>query len=179
MQARRAWSKRASTTCGSLNSKASFLATVARVYKGPRCYPPTMTRHHYLVPLLLTVALVGCKSDGAPEPRVGSLDQEIQLAPREQAAFGQQGLTVEFVRVVEDSRCPSDATCVWAGEVKVQLSTRIDAAEAIQHEITAGQPATAGEFQLAVLQVQPERISTREISPEEYRVTVKVERTSE
>jgi hypothetical protein len=64
---------------------------------------------------------------------------------------------------------------VWAGEVKVQLSTRLDAAEAVQHEITAGQHVTVGEFRLAVVQVQPERISTREISPEEYRVTLRVD----
>jgi hypothetical protein len=79
------------------------------------------------------------------------------------------------VRVVDDSRCPSDVTCVWAGEVKVQLSTRINAAEAVQHEITAGQQATVGALRLIVVKVQPEPISTRKISPEEYRVTLKVE----
>ena len=101
------------------------------------------------------------------------------MAPSEQAVFGQQGLTVEFVRVVEDSRCPSDGTCVWAGEVKVQLSTRINAAEPVQHEITAGQHATVGKFHVVVVQVQPQRISTREISPAEYRVTLRVVRLSD
>jgi hypothetical protein len=134
-----------------------------------------MKRHRYLVLLLLIVTLVACRSAGAPSPHVASLNQEIQLAPREQAVFAQPRLNVEFVRVVEDSRCPSDATCVWAGEVKVQLSTRLDTAEAQQHEIVAGQHATVGEFRLVVVQVQPERISTREISPEEYRVTLRVE----
>lgn len=90
--------------------------------------------------------------------------------------FAEQKLDVEFVRVVEDSRCPTDVTCVWAGEVKVQLSTRIDAAKAVPHEIVAGQQATVGEFRVIVVQVQPEKVSTREISPEEYRVTLKVAR---
>lgn len=133
-----------------------------------------MKYHHALVPLLLAVALVACKSGGAPASHTANLDQEIQLAPKQQAVFDRHGLTVEFVRVVEDSRCPTDVTCVWAGEVKVQLSTRIDAAAAEQHEITAGQPATVGEFQLFVVNVQPERISTREISADEYRLTLKV-----
>lgn len=134
-----------------------------------------MTRHHSLVALLLTVTLVACRSAGAPEPRAASLNQEIQLAPREQAVFPQQGLNVEFVRVVEDTRCPTDVTCVWAGEVKVQLATRINAAEPVQHEITAEQPATIGGFRVVVVRVQPERISTRQIAPEEYRVTLKLE----
>jgi hypothetical protein len=127
------------------------------------------------VSLLLAVALVACKSGGAPAPQVANLGQNIQLSPGEQATFDSEGLTVEFVRVVEDSRCPTDATCVWAGEVKVQLSTRLRAAEAVQHQITAGQDATVDEYRLAVVQVLPERTSTREISPEEYRVTLKVE----
>ncbi len=138
-----------------------------------------MKYHHHLVPLLLSVALVACRSASGPAPHAANLDQEIQLAPKEQAAFGQQGLSVEFIRVVEDSRCPSDVTCVWAGEVKVQLATRMNAAEATQHEITAGQQATVGEFRLLVVQVQPERLSTREISPEQYRVTLKVQRASD
>jgi hypothetical protein len=136
-----------------------------------------MKYHHALVPLLLAVSLVACKSGGAAASRAASLDQEIQLAPKEQAVFDPHGLTVEFVRVIEDSRCPTDMTCVWAGEVKVQLSTRIDAAEAEQHEIKAGQDATVGELRLFVVKVEPERISTREISADEYRVTLKVSRS--
>lgn len=141
---------------------------------GPRCYSPAMKYHHALVPVLLVFSLVACKPGGAAAPHVASLDQEIQLAPKEQAVFDPHGLTVEFVRVVEDSRCPIDVTCVWAGEVKVQLSARIDPAEAEQREIAAGQQATVGDFQLSVVKVEPERVSTREISAHEYRVTLKV-----
>jgi hypothetical protein len=132
-----------------------------------------MKYHHALGPLLLAISLVGCRSGGAAAVHAASLNQEVQLAPKEQAVFDPHGLTVQFVRVVEDSRCPIDVTCVWAGEVKVQLSTRIDSAQA-EHEITAGQHATVGEFQLFVMKVEPERISTREIDADEYRVTLKV-----
>lgn len=138
-----------------------------------------MKIHRPLVALLLTVSLVACRSAGAPVSHTANLDQEIQLAPRERVVFSQQGLTVEFVSVLEDSRCPSDVTCVWAGEVKVQLSTRFDAAEAVLHEVKAGQPATVGDLQLGIVRVQPERISTRELSPEQYRVTLKVERATD
>ena len=133
-------------------------------------------KRHRLVPLLLIVTLAACRSTGAPALHAASLNQEVQLAPKEQAAYGPQGLTVEFVRVVEDSRCPSDTTCVWAGEVKVQVATRIKPAEpAQQHEIKAGESATVGAFQVIVVNVQPEKLSTREIPQEEYRVTLKVE----
>jgi hypothetical protein len=134
-----------------------------------------MTRYHSLLLLLLTVTFVACHSTGAPAHRTASLNQEMQLAPGEQAVFSQHGLTLEFVRVVEDSRCPTDTTCVWAGEVKVQLSIRNNAAEAVKHEITAGHHATVGEFRVIVVQVHPEPISTRTIAPDEYLVTIRVE----
>ncbi|MCH9659725.1 MAG: hypothetical protein K0U54_02315 [Bacteroidetes bacterium] len=31
-------------------------------------------------------------------------------------------LLIEFVEVLEDSRCPKDVQCVWAGQAKVKLS---------------------------------------------------------
>lgn len=137
-----------------------------------------MRRPRSLVSLLLIVALAACRSTGAPAPHAASLSQEVQLAPQEQAVYQPPGFMVEFVRVVEDSRCPSDVACVWAGEVKVQLSTRLDAAEATEHEIKPGEPKTVGALRVDVVNVQPERVSTREIAQDEYRVTVKVERAS-
>jgi hypothetical protein len=137
-------------------------------------------KRHPLVPLLLIATLAGCGSAGAPAPRAASLNQEVQLAPQEQVAYEQQGLTVEFVRVAEDSRCPSDTTCVWAGEVKVQVATRIKPAESVQqHEIKAGEGADVGAFRVLVVGVQPEKLATREIPQEEYRVTLKVEQRQE
>jgi hypothetical protein len=134
-----------------------------------------MKRRHVLVPLLLIVALAACRSTSAPAPRAASLNQEVQLAPQEQVAYEQQGLTVEFVRIVEDSRCPSDTTCVWAGEVKVQVATRLATAQTVQHEIKAGEYATVGAFRVVVVNVEPIPVSTRQIPQEEYRVTLKVE----
>ena len=117
-----------------------------------------MKYHTALISLLLAVPLVGCKSGGVAASQAASLDQEIQLAPKQQAVFESNALTVELVRIVEDSRCPTDVTCVWAGEVKVQLATRLDSAEAQQHEVTASQHAAVGEFQVFVVKVETERV---------------------
>lgn len=35
-----------------------------------------------------------------------------------------RSLAVKFVAVVEDSRCPKDAVCVWAGNAKIKLEVR-------------------------------------------------------
>jgi hypothetical protein len=30
-----------------------------------------------------------------------------------------ENATVKFIKVIEDSRCPKDVTCIWAGQAKV------------------------------------------------------------
>ncbi len=30
--------------------------------------------------------------------------------------------SIKFVKVIEDSRCPADATCFWPGEVKIRIA---------------------------------------------------------
>lgn len=134
-----------------------------------------MKHHRCVILLLLAVTLVACRSVSAPARRVASFDQDIELAPGEQVVFGQQQLQVEFVRVLDDSRCPTGVTCVWAGEVKVLLSIQIGAAAAVEREITTQQAATVDGFRLFLVQVQPERTATREISPEDYRIFLRVE----
>lgn len=125
------------------------------------------------IPLLLALALVACRPAESQGSRKASFGTPVTLAPGERARFPDEHLEVQFVAVVSDSRCPSDTTCVWAGEVVVQLATRIDSNDT-QHEIAAGQDVEVGKYRVSVLEVQPQPVSTRKIAPAEYRATVEV-----
>lgn len=46
---------------------------------------------------------------------------EFELSLGEKVTVGRDNASVEFIDVLEDSRCPSNVTCVWAGNGKVQL----------------------------------------------------------
>ena len=80
--------------------------------------------------LLLLVAaalLPGCLStatehseEGAEPVRV-RLGQEFKLRVGQRAAVEGEGLRVRFASVANDSRCPADVTCVWAGNAEVQI----------------------------------------------------------
>lgn len=50
-------------------------------------------------------------------------DQPFSLAIGESMIFQPAGLTIEFVEVKSDSRCPSDVVCVWAGEATVHIKS--------------------------------------------------------
>ena len=52
------------------------------------------------------------------------------------AKIGPDGPWVEFLEVVEDSRCPLDVVCVWEGRARVKIGTRFDAQTPIFQEIT-------------------------------------------
>lgn len=45
-----------------------------------------------------------------------------------------ENVSVTFLKVIEDSRCPSDVTCVWAGQAKV-ISIIETATETIEKEL--------------------------------------------
>ena len=66
--------------------------------------------------LLLSLALAAC--GGSAQPEV-TLPADVTLKTGEHRDIN--GLTVTFVGVKEDSRCPDNARCVWAGNAAVQL----------------------------------------------------------
>lgn len=59
-------------------------------------------------------ALVGCvEATGPVAPTVG---QEFTLAPGQTTGIVGTPLTVRFTGVAQDSRCPLQAACFWAGD---------------------------------------------------------------
>lgn len=83
-------------------------------------------------------------------------------------------LTVTPTAVVEDSRCPINARCVWAGRLVVR--TRIDgqadgARWSDTAELRLGETyGTHGQV-IALVSGEPGRITDRETRPEDYRFT--------
>jgi hypothetical protein len=131
----------------------------------------------YFVSLLVAfsaVALASCGRGGAMSYDA-PLDAPVQLAPEQSAVFADGQLEVKFTGIATDSRCPSDVTCVWAGEVVARLAVRSDS-KTTQHEIKETQSATVGGYTLTLLKVLPARASSRPIAPADYRVTLKITR---
>jgi hypothetical protein len=46
---------------------------------------------------------------------------QLKLTVNQQKTVTKDRLKIKFVSVVEDSRCPTDTNCVWAGNAKVQI----------------------------------------------------------
>jgi hypothetical protein len=80
--------------------------------------------------MALAVSVAGCSSNTGPEiderlEGVLGAPQELTLTYGEEQSVGGSVLAVSFTRVVEDSRCPVDVVCVWAGNALVELGIRV------------------------------------------------------
>jgi hypothetical protein len=64
---------------------------------------------------ILTLPLAACSN--APPNVNADLGQEFSLSLGQSAIIEGQSLRITFEDVIEDSRCPSDVTCIWAGRV--------------------------------------------------------------
>ena len=101
--------------------------------------------------LAAPLALVACATTPA-EPQDGIA----------RAGLGERvyvdGPYVTPLAVLEDSRCPMNARCVWAG--RTRLSVRIDLGSGSEtREIATDAPIQVADGQLALVEVQPDRMA--------------------
>ena len=110
--------------------------------------------------LLLPLALAGCvsyrtSSDGIARARLGE-------------TVAVDGPRVTPLKVLEDSRCPANVQCVWAGQVR--LSIRIDLGSGSEtREIVSNKPLPVADGTLTLVEVMPAKKADQPLYPEEYR----------
>jgi len=112
-----------------------------------------------------------------PAPRVVPVGEDFVLAPGQRVTIGESGLTIEFERVTSDSRCPKDVQCVWAGNAAIRIQVVEQMSEPRLVELdTYGdrQKAQLGEFDLQVVALGPDPVSTERIEPQQYRLTLRL-----
>lgn len=143
-----------------------------------------MTKHVLILPSLFAfTALSACTIiPPAPEPLPAAPAASQLPAPLPEgpvpieAALGQtvwvDGPRITPIEVLEDSRCPMNARCVWAG--RVRLRVRIDLGSGSEmREIMAGEPTQVADGSLELVSVTPDRVAGAEgaqgIDPAAYR----------
>lgn len=88
------------------------------------------------------------------------------------------GMTITFVGVSDDSRCPRDVECFWAGTATVELTFETtDGVTGPLELVFGGLPPTGAEVggvTVDVIDLLPYPLSTQEINPGEYVVTLDI-----
>lgn len=113
-----------------------------------------------LVPLIV-LALAGC----ATVPRAHA-EGPVGLG---QVAYT-NGLRVRPIAVVEDSRCPANVMCVWAGRLVVHTEI-IGGSRREMRNIELGQAQQIADGTLTLTSVEPPKVAGAAIDPAAYRFT--------
>jgi hypothetical protein len=119
-----------------------------------------------LLAYLLVLATAGCAAQ--PPPLTARAGDDLSRA-RIGATVSVGGPRVTPLAVIEDSRCPMNVRCVWAGRVRV--SVRIDLGSGSQvRELTQGKPVPIADGTLELVAVQPDRrTEAKPIAAGDYR----------
>lgn len=79
------------------------------------------------------------------------------------------GPLIQPVRVLEDSRCPVDVRCAWAGTVRVKMRWRRPTGRIEDFEVRLGDRTPLADGSVMLMAVRPERHSSRPIERRDYR----------
>ena len=96
--------------------------------------------------------------------------QQVSVRVHKQKSVMRDRLRIKFV-AVEDSRCPADANCVWAGNAKViiRVTNRNGKTETFDLNTNLeGKTARFGGYEIRLVSVSPYPRSNIRINPNGY-----------
>ena len=107
------------------------------------------------------------------------LGREFKLKVGRQVTVKGTKLRIRFVTVESDSRCPSDVTCVWAGNAAVRLQLGSGRGSKTVTLNTSKSPSFVGEteyqgYKVKLVELSPYPRSDRKIGPRDYAATLLV-----
>lgn len=110
--------------------------------------------------LLAPVLLAGCASTTVATPREGpvGLGQTAYI----------DGPKVRPIRVIEDSRCPANVHCIWAGRLVLRAAV-ITGPGTREMDLTLGTPEPVADGMLTLVSVTPERNTNAKLKSADYR----------
>ncbi|GGD50041.1 hypothetical protein GRI62_07015 [Erythrobacter arachoides] len=119
-------------------------------------------------PALAALALSACVTHGDAAPHRGSppAAEATPVGLGQAVSVGDLALTP--LAVIEDSRCPINARCVWAGRIIVR--TQVDGpAWHETRDLQLGEPQQVRGHRLALVSAEPGRMAGAETPPATYR----------
>jgi hypothetical protein len=130
---------------------------------------------------LLLGAIVAVGMCGQPRPFDPEIDvtlgEPFTLRVEQTAEVSGTPLRLFFEEVLEDSRCPIDAVCVWQGNARLSLRAELAGGEPAQLLLNTGlepRAAPANGYRVTLENVQPAPRSGRSIASGDYVATLRV-----
>ena len=88
------------------------------------------------------------------------------------------GVSIRPLSIIEDSRCPTDVVCVWAGRLIILAEVKFHGGGEIwRGPLTLGEPYAHGSETVTLVAAQPSKLAATPIGPSAYRFTFAVARS--
>jgi uncharacterized Zn finger protein len=128
------------------------------------------------------VAFMACGTQAKVSARkTVRLNQNFVLRVGQEALIADQKLTVKFVSVTEDSRCPKGVNCIWAGNVRVKLQVTKAKSKPFKVELSLnprdfpdGESSDYGNYRIKLSGVDPYPVKDQQLTARDYTVTLSV-----
>jgi hypothetical protein len=104
------------------------------------------------------------------------LGTNFEISSNQTISIQPQGIMIQLVNVT-DSRCPSDVTCIWAGQASVDLAIQVNGNNNLLTLVsTAGNssPKSFGSYVIHLVNVDPYPTSTKHLQLSDYTITLKI-----
>lgn len=112
---------------------------------------------------------------------VGRGGQQCQFAacPPVGVSLGEEfkvgNTTITPLTIVEDSRCPADVQCIWAGTFLAEVTITTEGTTE-NRQLSIGDQISTSHGPLVLEAVEPQAVSGQEVRPSEYRLIFTEER---
>ncbi len=127
--------------------------------------------------------LLGCStalnSNFTENQTMARVGKEFSIKVGQQAKVEATDVQVKFNGVPQDSRCPTNVNCVWAGNAQVSLEWMVDKCPTsitLNTHATpeAGDESKVGGFRIKLIKLEPYPHTEKKISPSDYTATLLV-----
>src|SRR6476659_1201542 len=114
--------------------------------------------------IAIAVAVGASCSPASPTAR---LNENFVLSPGETTSVSGTNVSIRFMGVQGDSRCPADAVCIQGGDAIVRVEAQSSTAGAKTYDLhtATSQPVRHGDVLIALVELAPYPFASRPTQP--------------
>jgi len=107
------------------------------------------------------------------------MEEAFEVKINVEATIPERSLSLKVVDVLEDSRCPADAICVWAGQIKLEIEitdNQVTTTKEIIYRAGKDTSLEFGDYIFSLNQVTPDNQIDEVIELNDYTFTFFIEK---
>lgn len=127
----------------------------------------------YFLLVLMLASFISCDQEPIPDSFSFGVEKEFKINGDYHSIDNSLKFTITEIN---DSRCPSDVVCIWAGKADVKIKVESPVPGTITLSTYDNPVDTIGSYSFKIIDVSPYPISTKTIKLDDYVVLLKIEK---